>query len=232
MHGTTDDRRLIELSPMRAAIGRRMAESMQKAPHFYVDTEVEMGQALTAVRRLRTTDQDARVTVTALLARACVVALRSHPLLNAVWSEKGLEQISSVNLGVAVALEDGLIAPALLSAHAMTLVDTASALADLVSRARFGGLRPAELSEGTFTLSNLGMFEVSRFAAIVVPPQIAIVATGSIVERPAVIAGKVLARPVMCATVSADHRAVDGAQVAAFLSTFRSLLEAPHQLDD
>jgi pyruvate dehydrogenase E2 component (dihydrolipoamide acetyltransferase) len=216
---------------MRAAIARRMVDSKREAPHFYVETEVSMSAALEFVTRSRGDESAPRVTVTALLARACAVALGSNPRLNAVWSERGLEQVEAVNLGVAVALDDGLIAPALLGADALTLAETAEALSDLVARARAKRLRAPELSEGTFTLSNLGMFDVSQFTAIVVPPQVAILATGRTIERPVVLDGQIVARPVMAATVSADHRALDGADVAVFLESFKSLLEAPERLD-
>ncbi|MFL5953304.1 MAG: 2-oxo acid dehydrogenase subunit E2 [Gaiellaceae bacterium] len=223
-------RSLVELSPMRAAIARRMVDSKREAPHFYVQSEVSMAAALDFVARLRSV-APAPVTVTALLARACAVALGAHPRLNAVWSERGLERLDAVNLGVAVALEDGLIAPALLGADALSLAETGDALKDLVARARAKRLRAPELSEGTFTLSNLGMFDVSAFTAIVVPPQVAILATGKTIERAVVLDGEIVARPVMAVTVSADHRAVDGADVAVFLETFKSLLEAPERLD-
>jgi pyruvate dehydrogenase E2 component (dihydrolipoamide acetyltransferase) len=218
---------------MRAAIARRMVDSKREAPHFYVETEVSMTAALdfVTVTRSRGGEASPRITVTALLARACAVALGSNPRLNAVWSERGLEQVDSVNLGVAVALDDGLIAPALLGANALTLAELAEALSDLVARARAKRLRAPELSEGTFTLSNLGMFDVSQFTAIVVPPQVAILATGRTIERPVVLDGQIVASPMMAATVSADHRALDGADVAVFLESFKSLLEAPEQLD-
>jgi pyruvate dehydrogenase E2 component (dihydrolipoamide acetyltransferase) len=224
-------RSLVELSPMRAAIARRMVDSKREAPHFYVETEVSMAAALDFVARSRADAESPRVTVTALLARACAVALGRNPRLNAVWSERGLERVDAVNLGVAVALDDGLIAPALLAADALTLAETAEALTDLVARARAKRLRAPELSEGTFTLSNLGMFDVSQFTAIVVPPQVAILATGRTIDRPVVVDGEIVARPVLAATVSADHRALDGADVAVFLESFKSLLEAPEQLD-
>jgi pyruvate dehydrogenase E2 component (dihydrolipoamide acetyltransferase) len=220
---------LVEFSPMRKAIARRMVDSKREAPHFYVEAEVPMDAVLAFTK---TADPSGpKVTVTAVLARACAVALRSHPRLNAVWTERGLEQVDVVNLGVAVALDDGLIAPALLGAESLDLAATAEALADLVVRARAKRLRAPEAADGTFTLSNLGMFDVSRFTAIVVPPQVAILATGRTVERAVVVEGQVVPRPVMAATVSADHRAVDGADVAAFLETFKSLLATPERLD-
>jgi pyruvate dehydrogenase E2 component (dihydrolipoamide acetyltransferase) len=222
---------LVELSPMRQAIARRMVDSKREAPHFYVEAEIAMDAVLAFVRRPQQPGAGAKVTVTTVLARACAVALREHPRLNAVWTERGLEQVAAVNLGVAVALDDGLIAPALLGADSLSLPETAAALADLVARARAKRLRPREATDGTFTLSNLGMFDVSRFTAIIVPPQVAILATGRTVERAVVVDGEVFVRPVMAATVSADHRAVDGADAARFLETVKGLLERPEALD-
>jgi pyruvate dehydrogenase E2 component (dihydrolipoamide acetyltransferase) len=209
---------------MRRAIARRMTESKQRAPHFYVETEVAMDAALETAAALG-------VTVTALLVRACARSLRAHPEFNAVWSDRGLERVRSVNLGVAVALDGGLIAPALIGADDLTVAQTASALSDLVGRARTGGLRGSELTDGTFTLSNLGAFDVTRFTAIIVPPQVAILATGRTLETPVVVGGEVVVRRIMSATLSADHRAVDGADAARFLSTFKTLLQEPEELD-
>jgi len=220
---------LIELSPMRAAIARRMVDSKRDAPHFYVETEISMAPARAFVDRLKSELTEQRITVTALLACACSRALTAHPALNAVWTEQGLRQMRTVNLGVAVALDDGLIAPAVLGAQSLTLAETADALAGLVERARARRLRAGELSDATFTLSNLGMFTVSRFTAIVVPPQVAILATGRTIERPVVEGGRIVSRPLLAATVSADHRALDGVDVAAFLDTYKSLLENPEQ---
>jgi len=216
---------------MRKAIARRMVDSKREAPHFYVEAEVPMDAALEFVRRSAEDPSAPRTTLTAVLARACALALRAHPRLNAVWTQRGLEQMDAVNLGVAVALEDGLVAPALLGADSLSLAATAEALTDLVARTREKRLRPREASDGTFTLSNLGTHDVSRFIAIIVPPQVAILATGRTVERPVVRDGAVVVAPVMAATVSADHRAVDGADAASFLQTFKALLSKPEDLN-
>jgi pyruvate dehydrogenase E2 component (dihydrolipoamide acetyltransferase) len=202
---------LVEQTRMRAAIARRMVESKQQAPHFYVQTEV-------TTDGIRERLQELGVSMTVALVRATVAALRANPKLNAVWTPDGLLQADTVNLGIAVALDDGLVAPALLDADALDLAATAAALKDLVARARASRLRPAELTDATFTLSNLGMFDVSAFTAIVTPPQVAILA----VARPV--------RSVMTATVSADHRALDGVDVARFLETFKQSLESKEAL--
>jgi len=130
-----------------------------------------------------------------------------------------------VNMGIAIALEDGLLAPALLDCQALDLRQTALALDDLVARAHAGRLRASEMGTATFTLSNLGMFDVTSFAAIVIPPQVAILATGRAVRRPVVVGDTIAVRSVMTATVSADHRAVDGAEAARFLAALKGRLE-------
>src|SRR5262249_7034275 len=145
---------------------------------------------------------------------------------NSVWTDDGLLEADEINLGIAIALEDGLLAPALLGAADLGVAETAAALSDLTDRARSGRLRPRELSDATFTLSNLGMFEVSAFTAIVTPPQVAILATARPIER--LRAGG--AAPVMTVTLSADHRAVDGADAARFVGTFKQAIEDPESL--
>lgn len=201
-----------------------MTESKQHVPHFYVETDVAMDAAFDLAAELQ-------VTVTVLLVRACALALRKHPELNAVWTDRGLELVERVNVGVAVALDGGLIAPAVLGADTLSLTETAAAVGDLVTRARSGGLRGSEVTEATFTLSNLGAFDVARFTAIIVPPQVAILATGRTVETPVVRDGEITAQRSMSAVLSADHRALDGADAARFLSTFKLLLQAPGELD-
>jgi pyruvate dehydrogenase E2 component (dihydrolipoamide acetyltransferase) len=208
---------------MRAGVGRRMVESKQQVPHFYVQTEV----AVDALRdRLAELKERVHVTMTAALVRACVAALRGHRRFNAVWTPDGLLEADEINVGIAIALDDGLLAPALLGADALDVAGTAAALGDLAERARSGRLRPRELSDATFTLSNLGMFQVSAFTAIVTPPQVAILATARPVDRltPAGPAS------LLTATLSADHRAVDGADAARFLETFKQAIEDPDSL--
>lgn len=220
---------VVPTTPMRAAIARRMTESKQQAPHFYVSTEIEMDAAVEALSGVGA-EEGVRVTATSALVRACAIALARHPRANSVWTAEGLLQADEIHVGVAVALEDGLIAPALLGAGRLDLVQTAAALTDLVARARAKKLRPPELSDATFTLSNLGMFDVSSFSAIVTPPQVAILATGRSIPRVLPADGGTRTASVMTATLSVDHRALDGADAAAFLETFKSVLEAPNAL--
>ncbi|MFN2629891.1 MAG: 2-oxo acid dehydrogenase subunit E2 [Gaiellaceae bacterium] len=216
---------------MRSAIARRMVKSKQEAPHFYVATEVVMDAAVAETERLAA-ESGERVTLTSLLVRAAAAGLRAHAELNAVWGEEGLLRMRSINVGVAVALDDGLIAPALIGCDALTTLEVSAALRDLVERARTGKLRGSELTDATFTLSNLGMFEVSAFAAIVTPPQVAILATGRAYRVPRYDGDRLVPRLVLTATLSADHRAVDGAEAGRFMNTFKQALENPTLLDD
>jgi pyruvate dehydrogenase E2 component (dihydrolipoamide acetyltransferase) len=222
---------LVEFTRMRSAIARRMVKSKQEAPHFYVATEIEMDAAIAETERVAA-ESGQRVTLTSLLVRATAAALREHPQLNAVWSEEGLVRRQAINVGVAVALEDGLIAPALLGCDGLSTLEVSEALRDLVERARAGKLRGSEMTEATFTLSNLGMFAVTSFAAIVTPPQVAILATGKADRVPRYDGEQLVPRTVLTATLSADHRAVDGADVGRFMTTFKQKLENPTLLDD
>lgn len=213
---------------MRAAIGRRMLQSKQQAPHFYVTAELEMGELLAATERLNAgREPSERISVTAMMVRAVALSLAEHPDLNAAWNGETLELIDAINIGVAIALDDGLIAPALLGCEHKAVATIATELRDLVARTRAGRLRAPELADATFTLSNLGMFEITQFTAIVTPPQVAILATGRTESRAVVEDGAVVVRERMNATISADHRALDGAGVARFLGTLRSIVAAP-----
>ncbi len=185
-----------------------------------------MDAVLTALRGLPRPESGApHVSVTACLIRVLADTLVEHPMFNSVWTPDGLMLVTGVHVGVAIALEDGLIAPALLNCDRLGLLQTATALEGLVSRTRAGRLRAAELSSATFTLSNLGMFDVSSFTAIIAPPQVGILATARIVQRPVVVEDAIVVRSVMTTTLSADHRAVDGAQAARFLASFKGRLE-------
>jgi pyruvate dehydrogenase E2 component (dihydrolipoamide acetyltransferase) len=213
---------------MRRAIARRMAESKQHAPHFYLSTEIEMDALLDLVDAGNAgRAREERVTVTAFLLRAVALTLAEHPAFNAAWDGDVVETWDAINIGVAIALDDGLIAPALLDCRDRDVPSLAAGLADLVTRTRAGKLRAAEIGEATFTLSNLGMFDVTQFTAIITPPQVAILATARTVERPAARDGDVVIRRVMTATLSSDHRVVDGVGAARFLATLKGLVEAP-----
>jgi pyruvate dehydrogenase E2 component (dihydrolipoamide acetyltransferase) len=223
-----EGRHPVTQSPMRRAIARRMTESKQQVPHFYLSTEIGMDALLDRVAEVNAgRSREDRVTVTAFLLRAVALTLAEHPTFNAVWADGAIQQVDAINIGVAIALDDGLIAPALLDCRERGVADLAAGLADLVTRTKAGKLRAPEIGEGTFTLSNLGMFDVTAFTAIVTPPQVAILATARTVERPVVADGEIVVRRVMTATLSSDHRVVDGVGAARFLGTLQGLVEAP-----
>ncbi len=218
----------VSQSPMRRAIARRMVESKQQVPHFYLSSEIEMDALLDLVDSTNEgRAREDRITVTAFLLRAVALTLAEHPAFNAAWNGDVIERWDAINIGVAIALDDGLIAPALLDCRDRGVADLAAGLSDLVARTRIGKLRAAEIGEGTFTLSNLGMFDVTSFTAIVTPPQVAILATAKTVERAVIRNGAVATRRIMSATLSSDHRVVDGVGAAKLLGTLKGLLEAP-----
>jgi len=228
---TDEPSRLAAHTKMRAAIARRMTLSKREAPHFYVSADVALDDV---IRRLDAANADRvpneRVTITAVLIRAVADALTRHPLLNAHWSDDGHEVFDEINVGVAVAVDDGLIAPALLDCAPLGIPEISRRLADLAGRARAGKLRVAEMNKPTFTLSNMGKFDVTGFTAILNPPQVGILATGTAAPRAVVVDGEVVVRTVMAMTLSADHRAVDGAYAAGFVGTVRQRLEDPSVL--
>ena len=201
----------VAFTPMRSAISRRMVESKSKAPHFYVTTEIDM-EAVTAANAALNHGRsgDDRVTVTAWLVRAVAQSLAAAPELNAVWNGETLERIEQINIGIAVAIPDGLIAPALLDCGPKDLATISSELRDLVARTKANKLRPAEFSDATFTLSNLGGFPVTQFTAIITPPQVAILGVNAIVDQVVAVNGAPAVRPRMGLSLSFDHRVVDG----------------------
>ncbi len=227
-----DERRHpVAMTPMRRAIARRMAESKREIPHLYETIEIEMDGALEILARVAgNRSREERISVTALLVRAIAVSLAEHPALNAVWQGPELVRQDDVNIGVAIEVPDGLLAPAIMNCGDLDLQATSDSLRDLVTRTKAGKLRAVEMSGATFSLSNLGMFDVSQFTAIIVPPQIAILAVGRTEPRAVVRDGSIVVRRTLLATLSADHRAVDGATAARFLSTLKTNLQTPENL--
>ncbi len=215
---------------MRRAIARRMSDSKREAPHFYVQCEVEVDQLLLYLDAVNRSGPQVRVTVTAALARATAETLRVHRRFNSIWTADGLVEADGVNLGIAIAVDGGLLAPAILDAETLTLQKLAVALNDLSQRAKTQKLRPRELTDGTFTLSNLGAFPISAFCAIITPPQVATLATGRPVSRCILHDGTPTSRSIMTVTLSADHRVVDGVDAARWLGQFKSLAEDPPTL--
>ncbi|WP_322798513.1 dihydrolipoamide acetyltransferase family protein [Thermoflexus sp.] len=224
-------RRRVPLTGMRRAIAERMLRSVREAPQFTVSVDVEMGRALAMVEDLSAwaeREEGVRVTLTALLIRACAWALRRHPSLNATLEGEEILEWEEVNIGVAVAVPEGLVVPVVPGADRKGLIEIARALEEKATRAREGRLRPEDLQGGTFTLSNLGMYGVDRFTAILNPPQAAILAVGRVAKRPVVEEGdRVEVRSMATFTLTADHRIVDGVQAARFLDDLRMALERP-----
>jgi pyruvate dehydrogenase E2 component (dihydrolipoamide acetyltransferase) len=222
---------------MRRTIAERMQQSYQSAPHITFSAEVDMAAALALRRELNALAQandETQVSVTALLVKTCAWALRRHPRLNASLQADGIHLHGTINIGVAVALDaegGGLIVPVVQGADQAGLAEIAERLQALTERARQGRLRPEDVAGGTFTLSNLGMFGIDDFTAIINPPECAILAVGRIAKRPVVLEGEagdtVAIRPVLRLTLSADHRMVDGAIAARFMSDLRAALERP-----
>lgn len=219
----------LALSRMRQQIARVTLRSKQEKPHFYVTSEVDMTEAMNLRRQVNAAleDQGVRVTVNDLIIKACVDALKTHPKFNAFLQDDAIRLNDTVNVGIAMAVEDGLLMPAIMGCEDMSLKDIAAASKDLADRAQNGALRPDEYTGGTFGISNLGMFDVSTFVAIIQPPQSAILAVGTVAKKPVVRDDQIVVRQIMNATISADHRIVDGAEGAQFLIQVKRLLENP-----
>ena len=220
--------RIEPFSRMRAAIAKRMAGSMRDAPHFFVTSEIDMSEAVRLRTSLKLSDRvPGEVTYTHLLVKAAAVALQRHPRVNAAYTPEGRAFRDGVNVGIAVALDDGLIVPVLHDCQRLSLLEVAARANALVERARSGTPRPEDLSGGSFTISNLGMYPVEQFTAVINPPQAAILATSAIKERPVVRDGQIVIARTMLVTLSSDHRVLDGATSARFLQEFKNLLENP-----
>ncbi|MDE2322063.1 MAG: 2-oxo acid dehydrogenase subunit E2 [candidate division NC10 bacterium] len=219
-----------ELSPMRRAIAKRVAQSTATVPHFYLTVEVAMDKATELRDAMQIQAPDLKATFTDIIIRAVVIALGRHAAVNASFTGDRIRVYSQVNLGIAVALEEGLINPVLRNCGEKSLVQIARESKSLVERARAQKLRPEEYTGATFTVSNLGMYEIDEFTAIINPPEAAILAIGRIQSKPVVMNGAVQIGQRMRMTLSCDHRAVDGVAGATFLQEVKWLLEHPFHL--
>jgi pyruvate dehydrogenase E2 component (dihydrolipoamide acetyltransferase) len=218
----------IPLTTVRRLTAQRLAASAREAPHFYL-TVVAAADQLLAFRAQANGRRgaDVKITVTDLLTRACATALTAHPEVNASWDDTRILRHRQVNIGVAVAIDDGLIVPVIRDADRKTLTEIAREAHDLTARARARRLTPDELAGGTFTISNLGMYGIRQFTAVINPPQAAILAVGEAVRQPVVQGDQVTIATTMTLTLSIDHRAVDGATAAGFLTRLKELIEQP-----
>jgi pyruvate dehydrogenase E2 component (dihydrolipoamide acetyltransferase) len=215
-----------ELTSIRKTIARRLTEAWQ-IPVFQLQVSVDMTRANELVARLREHEEGPKATVTDVLTKVCAAALLRHREVNAQYTGDAILLFPTANVGIAVAAPQGLVVPVIHGAERLRLSEIAAARADIVGRAREGKLERGDLEHGTFTISNLGMYRVERFTAVLNPPQAAIVAIGATEERAVAVDGEVLVRPTMTITGTFDHRAVDGAPAADFLQTVRELLEEP-----
>jgi pyruvate dehydrogenase E2 component (dihydrolipoamide acetyltransferase) len=221
----------VPLNRMRKTIARRMAESKATAPHFYVTVEINMDDAMKMREQLNAiAPEGERISVSDMVVAAAARTLARFPALNASYREDNLEMHPQVNIGIAVALEDGLIPPVLRDADKKPLKRIAAESRALAERARTNKLRSDDLGGGTFTVSNLGMFDVDEFIAIINPPEAAILAVGAVTRRPVAAAGEVRIASLMKTTLSVDHRVADGAQAGRFMQEFKKLLENPVNL--
>ncbi len=219
----------VPLSQMRKTVARRLAESLGPVPHFFLTVDVDMTRALQA--RVRVNEllaaQGARASLNDMVIKATAVALTHHADCNAWWQGDSIRRFNRVHMGVAVAVPDGLITPVVRDAHAKGLAQISTEIRELAGRAREKKLQPHEYTGSTFSISNLGMFGIEEFTAVINPPEAGIIAVGAVEERPVVVDGQVVVQPRMRVTMSCDHRVIDGAQGARFLATLKSFLEEP-----
>jgi pyruvate dehydrogenase E2 component (dihydrolipoamide acetyltransferase) len=214
-------------STTRKTIARRLSESKQTVPHFYLTVDCLLDDLLAMREKLNAKAEGVKISVNDMIIRAVALALKKVPAANAMWTDAAIRQFTRVDVSVAVATPNGLITPVIKDAAAKGLATIATEIKDLAGRAREGKLKPEEYTGGGFTISNLGMFGVKSFSAIINPPQACILAVGAGEKRP-VVKGEALAiATVMSCTLSVDHRAVDGAVGAEFLAAFKKLVEDP-----
>ena len=223
---------LVPLSRMRRQIARVTVRSKQEQPHFYITSDIDMTDAMRLRRQINQSleSQGVRISVNDLIVTACVGAIRRYPKFNSFFTADGIQMNERINIGIAIAEESGLIVPAILDCGGKTLREISSAAKDLIARSQSGTLRSEEYTGSTFSTSNLGMFDVTSFTAIIHPPQTGVLAAGSVEKRPVVQGNDIVIREMMTATLSADHRVVDGAEGAQFMMEVKSLLETPLSL--
>jgi pyruvate dehydrogenase E2 component (dihydrolipoamide acetyltransferase) len=215
----------VQLSQMRRTIARRMAESTRTVPHFFLTVTVDATE-LVALRK-QIVDQGIKISFNDLVVKAAAVAIRKMPAVNVSFAEDSLIKHQRVHIGIAVATDRGLIVPVIRDADSKALSQIASEARDLAQRAQEGKLQPNEYTGGTFTVSNLGMFGIEQFNAVINPPEAAILAVGAIMKEPAEHEGQIVLRDRMKLTLSVDHRALDGAMGARYLQSLKGLLEKP-----
>jgi pyruvate dehydrogenase E2 component (dihydrolipoamide acetyltransferase) len=217
----------VPLTQIRRTIARRLAESLGPIPTFYLTAEYDVTRVSEMRSAMSALGDDYKVSFNDIVIKAVATALRQHPAVNAHWLGDAIRYFGPVHIGMAVAIDDGLITPVLFDADTKTLRELSRESRDLAARARARKLTPAEYTGSTFSISNLGMFGIDEFTAIINPPEAAILAIGAVESKPVVVDGTVTVRPRLRVTMSCDHRVIDGATGAQFLKTLRQLIENP-----
>jgi pyruvate dehydrogenase E2 component (dihydrolipoamide acetyltransferase) len=215
------------LSTMRATIARRLVTSIGPVPHFFLTTEIETDRASEMRKQLNALDESNKISLNDIIIKVVAVALMQHPRVNASFHEKSLRYYERADIGVAVAIEDGLITPVVRGAETKSFGQISREVRELAERARTRKLKPEEYTGATFSVSNLGMFGIDEFTAVINPPEAAILAVGAATAKPVVRDGEIVVRQLMRVTMSCDHRVIDGATGAQFLQTFKRILENP-----
>jgi pyruvate dehydrogenase E2 component (dihydrolipoamide acetyltransferase) len=219
----------VPASQMRKTIAKRLVQSLGPVPTFYLTIDVDMSRVIEARESLNAMveKQGIKISINDLVLKAVAGALAKHPECNAQWHETFVRRFNAVHIGVAVAVEDGLITPIVRNAHLKGVAHISAEVRELAGRAREKKLKPEEYTGATFSVSNLGMFGIHEFTALINPPEAGILAIGGIVETPVVENGSVVVRPRMRVTMSCDHRVIDGAQGSRYLQTLSAMLEEP-----
>jgi pyruvate dehydrogenase E2 component (dihydrolipoamide acetyltransferase) len=228
--GTGEPYRDVPLTQIRKTIAKRLTQSIGPIPTFYLTTEVDMeriAEAREALNARAEAEKGQKISFNDIVIKATALALRQHPACNAWWQEDRIRYWNEIHVSVAVAVEDGLITPVVRDADRKTLREIGAEVRELAAKARERRLQPVEYSGGTFSISNLGMFEIDQFTAVINPPEAGILAIGSVTAKPVAEGGSVVVRRRMRVTMSCDHRVIDGALGAAFLKTLKAMLENP-----
>lgn len=215
------------LSVMRKTIASRLVTSLGPVPHFFLTVEIELDRAVEMRQSIKQLDPDLKISINDIIVKVAAAALIQHPQVNASFQEKAVRFYEHADIGVAVAIEDGLITPVVRSADQKSLSDIAREVRDLAERARGRKLQPEEYTGASFSISNLGMLGIDEFTAVINPPEGAILAIGAVAAKPVVRNAEIVVRQMMRVTMSCDHRVIDGATGAKFLQTFKKILENP-----
>lgn len=221
--------REVPLTQMRKTIAKRLTQSTGPVPHFFLTSEIDMTEAMSFRKKVneRFADQGAKVSPNDLIVKAVAASLRKHPWVNSAWTGEAIRQYDAVHIGIAVAVDEGLITPVIRNADRKGVTEISAEVKELAGRAREKKLKPEEYTGGTFSISNLGMFGIVEFTAIINPPEAAILAVGAVEEKVVVVKGEMVVRQRMRVTLSCDHRVIDGATGAQFLQTLKQNLEEP-----